>query len=362
VSRWQPPGRPAVVAGAGALAAGALAAGAGMLAAGGLAERLRGLGRRPDQQDAQALGGLRGEPVTVLAEDGVPLHVEVDDATREGQGSDLTVIFCHGYVLTADSWHFQRRDLRGLGRLVFWDQRSHGRSGRASAESANVDQLGRDLALVIAATAPSGPVVLVGHSMGGMTIMALADQAPELFGERVIGVALISTSPGALAEVTLGIPARTARLARRLTPGVLAVAGRQAPLVELGRRASGELEAALTKHYAFASAVPRSVSRFAAELIAGTPVDVIAEFWPAFDAHDKQAALPVFQRVETLILVGEDDLVTPADHSREMVDAVPGAELVVVPRAGHLVFLEHPDVVNHCLRDLVTRARRGAEA
>ena len=48
------------------------------------------------------------------------------------------------------------------------------------------------------AVVPDGPVVLVGHSMGGMTIVALAEQHPELFGDRIVGVALISTTAGGL--------------------------------------------------------------------------------------------------------------------------------------------------------------------
>ena len=75
--------------------------------------------------------------------------------------------------------------------MVLYDQRSHGRSERAPRESCTIEQLGHDLDAVIRALAPEGPLVLVGHSMGGMTIMALAEQNPELFTERVVGVALV---------------------------------------------------------------------------------------------------------------------------------------------------------------------------
>jgi pimeloyl-ACP methyl ester carboxylesterase len=62
--------------------------------------------------------------------------------------------------------------------------------------------------------------------------------------------------------------------------------------------------------------------------------------------------------VETLILAGEQDLLTPADHSRDMVEEVPGAELVVLEDAGHMVMLEHHAVVTEHIRDLVERALR----
>jgi pimeloyl-ACP methyl ester carboxylesterase len=66
--------------------------------------------------------------------------------------------------------------------------------------------------------------------------------------------------------------------------------------------------------------------------------------------------------VETLVMCGEQDLMTPADHSREMVEHVPGAELVILAEAGHLVMLEHPDLVSDHLRDLVERAVRAHPA
>ena len=53
-------------------------------------------------------------PVSVIADDAVALHVEVDDDRAPSVTDDLTVIFCHGYSLNQDSWHYQRRDLRPL--------------------------------------------------------------------------------------------------------------------------------------------------------------------------------------------------------------------------------------------------------
>ncbi len=106
----------------------------------------------------------------------------------------------HGFALDRRTWHFQRRFLAQLAdptvRQVIYDQRSHGRSERAPRASCTIDQLGRDLDAVLRALAPDGPLVLVGHSMGGMTIMALAEQRPELFAERVLGVAFLATSAG----------------------------------------------------------------------------------------------------------------------------------------------------------------------
>ena len=311
--------------------------------------------RRVDIMRDEPFGRLRGEPIYVVADDGVDLYVEVNGVAE----ADLTVVFVHGYALNQDSWHYQRRDLTDLGRLVFFDQRGHGRSMRGGQERSTIDQLGEDLYQMLDAVAGDGkPVMLVGHSMGGMTVLALADLHPELFGDRIVGVALLSTSPGRLAEVTLGAPAYTGRIFHKFAPGFMAALARQAELVERSRRAGSDLSYILTKRLAFASDVPPSLVRFAADMLASTPIDVVADFFPAFDAHDKMSALPVLQQVETLVMVGASDLITPDEHSRDIVRAVPGAELVIIPDCGHLIICEYPDVVNHHLRELASRARR----
>lgn len=345
-------GRRAGIVGA---AVGVLAVGA---AAGVAIERMtvgRVRRRAEEELDATAeYGTLRGDPHIVTAADGVELYAEVDGDPR----APLTVVLCHGYTLNMDCWHFQRAELRDDYRLVLFDQRSHGRSGRGAPETSTIDQLGEDLYAVLQELVPRGPMVLIGHSMGGMTIMALADQHPELFGRRVVGVALLNTSAGKWATVTLGIPAAGARLLHRVAPGVMRTLGRRAALVEAGRRAARDLVYVFTERYAFDSEVDPMVVRFTDRMISATPIDVIAEFFPAFETHDKLAALPVLGRVPTLVVGGAGDLMTPASHSEAIHDALPDSELVVVPESGHLTPLEHPEVVNAALRGLLARAAR----
>lgn len=373
--------RRAGIAGA---AIGVLAAGA---AAGVAVERLT-VGRGMRKKARLALdatgpyGSLRGTPGRAVADDGTELHYEIEEAEEaplpgeEGTGSSgtrrrrlfgrkapapVTVVFSHGYCLGQDSWHFQRAALRGLVRAVYWDQRSHGRSGRGRAQadgvSVGIDQLGRDLKAVIDAAAPEGPLVLVGHSMGGMTMMALADQYPALIRDRVAAVALIGTSSGKLGEVNFGLPVAGVNAVRRVLPGVLKALGSQTELVEKGRRATADLFAGLIKRYSFGSRdVDPAVARFAERLIESTPIDVVAEFYPAFTEHDKSGALPAFRDVPVLILAGDKDLVTPSSHSEAIADVLPDAELVIVPDAGHLVMLEHPETVTDRLADLLVRS------
>ncbi|GAA3481172.1 alpha/beta hydrolase [Streptomyces yanii] len=379
--------RRAGIAGA---AIGVIAAGA---AAGVAVERMtvgRGMRRRARLAlDASGpYGSLRGMPGRAAADDGTELYYETDEVEpdggtgagagpRAGSGpagtgprrrrlfgrkvpGPVTVVFSHGYCLSQDSWHFQRAALRDLVRTVHWDQRSHGRSerGRAQAQGVTVgiDQLGRDLKAVIDAAAPEGRLVLVGHSMGGMTIMALAEQYPQLIRERVAAVAFVGTSSGKLGEVSFGLPVAGVNAVRRVLPGVLRALGSQAELVERGRRATADLFAGLIKRYSFSSRdVDPAVERFAERLIESTPIDVVAEFYPAFTEHDKSTALPAFRDVPVLILAGDKDLVTPSSHSEAIADQLPDAELVIVPDGGHLVMLEHPETVTDRLADLLVR-------
>ena len=332
-------------------------------AAAGLAAERYAIGRtrlRPDPHAREPFFGLPADRTrSVLTEDGVALHVEEVGP----EGSALTVVFVHGYTQEMAVWHYQRQALAAdnPGRLVFYDQRSHGRSGRGSAESATIDQLGRDLAVVLEQVAPQGPVVLVGHSMGGMTIMALADAHPELFGARVVGVALIGTSTGRLAELTFGLPTLVRPLSRRVLPFVTRGMRARPHSCERGRRVGTDLAFLLTRFGGFGDRdVSPAVVQFVEQMGARTPVDVIAEFYDTFTTHDKLAALEVLRDVETLILVGSKDLLTPVDHSRAMADLLPQAQLVVVEGAGHMVALERPALVTLQLRALIGRATRPA--
>jgi pimeloyl-ACP methyl ester carboxylesterase len=341
--------------------AGLLGLGMGVLAAGAavgsvVERRLVGQPLRAAVAQGLGFGTVHAPPQVVTADDGVELYVEVDEPRPGAAYGDLTVVFCHGYALNLDCWHHQRIALSGAARCVYWDQRGHGRSGRGTPGPVDIDRLGHDLDAVLSAVAPTGPVVLIGHSMGGMTVLALADARPELFGSRVVGVGLLSTSAGRLAEVTLGVPAAAARLIHRAAPGVMSVLGRAPRLVELGRRTGNDLEFALTRLYSFASEVPPAVVDFVAQMNAGTPIEVVADFFGAFDDHDKFEALPVLAAVPTLVMVGDSDLLTPPAHSDDIVAALPSADHVVLDDCGHMLMLEYPDEVNARLRGLLDEA------
>lgn len=286
--------------------------------------------------------------LTVTSVDGVELHVEEAGAAD----APLTVVFAHSYMLESAEWHFQRMSLDSRARLVFYDQRCHGRSATCEPDALSVHLLGEDLKAVLDAVAPAGPVVLVGHSMGGIAVLALADAYPEIFGERVVGVALISTSTGQLDTLTLGLPRIVAHPIRAALPPLTK---RWPTLVEAARRSGVEMRYLLTHVYSFGTRVDPGLVAFMDRMLSDMRLDLTTSFWPMFFEHDKADALPVLGRVPVVVVTGERDRIIPPAHSQAVAAVVPTARLVVVPRAGHMVNLERPVPVDNALHDLLDR-------
>jgi pimeloyl-ACP methyl ester carboxylesterase len=233
-------------------------------------------------------------------------------------------------------------------------------SGEPPQDSVNLERLGADLGQVLDAVAPRGRIVLVGHSMGAMTVMELARQRPKLFGKRVVGVALIATSVHGLDRSTLGMSGPVGRLASRAAPGVVAVLARRPELVESGRKAGSDLGYVLTRRYSFAGRGSPTLVEFTAMMNAQTPIGVVSEFLPLFGDLDLRSALPVLARVPALVMSAEKDLLTPVEHGRELAEALPHVDYVEAADAGHMILLERHELVTARLRELVDRVRRGA--
>jgi pimeloyl-ACP methyl ester carboxylesterase len=289
----------------------------------------------------------------------------------------LTVVFVHGYTLSMGSWAFQRRDLaaelatanghRPDARLVFYDQRGHGSSGRGDPEHSTIEQLARDLLAVLDARAPRGPVVLVGHSMGGMTVMGLAALRSDLFGPRIVAAALISTSSGNLADLNFGLPELLTRVRAAVLPVAAWTMRHRPAFAERTRRATADIVSVVTRSLSFSSAVDPAVGHYVDAMIAGTPVDVIAEFYPALAGLDETGSLEPLRAIPTLVLTGDKDKLIPKEHSELIVERLGGAEngtveFVVIPDAGHMVPLEKPDEVTGALSALLRRVGAGVPA
>jgi pimeloyl-ACP methyl ester carboxylesterase len=348
--------------------AGVAAGAVGVVLAGTAAEvaRRRRVIARRGAGDQTPFGSLHSEPVTVVADDGVPLHVEVDELSSEpkrgrrrssaAQEPALTIVFSHGYSLNLDCWHFQRAGYRGLVRAVYYDQRSHGRSGRSTERKATVDQLGHDLLQILDQVVPEGPVVLVGHSMGGMSIIALAEQHPELFGDRVVGVGLISTTAGGLDPHRIVLPLLPKTIGGQLATRLVATLARGHRQVDGLRRVGKSVATVATDLFAFGDEVPESYVDFVDRMLSATPFEVVAEFFPVFGELDKFDALAALQAVPTTIICGTEDKLTSIGHSRKLHSKLPDSVLVECDGAGHMVIMERHDRVNAALDQLIAAA------
>jgi pimeloyl-ACP methyl ester carboxylesterase len=315
----------------------------------GAAVAARRRAARPASPAAEVPPPPEGRVRTVRTEDGVDLHVEVFGAEQPA----ATVVLAHGYVQSSRLWAGQIRDLleaRSDLRVVTYDHRGHGSSGPTTRDKATIEQLARDLARVLEEVAPEGPVVLGGHSMGGMTVIALAEQRPELFGNRIAGVALVGTSSGGLDAVTYGLPAPVARVVKKVLP----VLNERAVKAESAgkKRAVGAVDMWLI----FSGTADAADIAAATEVHRATTAETVAAFLPTFSDHDRATALEALSDVPVLIAVGDADRLCPVEHSRTMAAALPTAELAVYPGVGHMVQMERRREVSDRLLALVDRA------
>ncbi|WP_028937591.1 alpha/beta fold hydrolase [Pseudonocardia spinosispora] len=316
--------------------------------------------RKPHEEPAERGMLPAGVEWSVTADDDVRLSAEVIEPA-DGKRAALTVVLVHGFALDRRCWHFQRQALAEVTspnvRLVLYDQRGHGRSERASRESCTIAQLGSDLQAVLRTLAPEGPVVLVGHSMGGMTIMALAESDPDLFVDRIVGVALLCTSAGEFAGQ--GLPGTFLSRRNPLTRTVGTLARLQPRFVERVRKMINDVVWGVTRAYAYGDrTVDHWLVDFVHEMISANGVDALINFVDTLNTHDRVAALPALSKCDTLVLAGGGDRLIPARHSEVIAAELPGATLIELPGVGHMAMLEQPEVVNEALVALVTRVGR----
>ncbi|MEV6285875.1 alpha/beta hydrolase [Kribbella sp. NPDC051770] len=317
---------------------------------------------------------MQAERAGVITPDGVRLHVE----TTGSADAPVTVVLAHGWTCSTRSWHHQFAGLPGvLGvggvRVVAYDHRGHGRSDAAPAGTTRIEQLADDLVTVLDEVAPSGPVVYAGHSMGGMTLMALADRRPELFGSRIAGAALVSTSSGQMTSRAFGLPARLDGAAAVLAPRAMNLAGARMEKRELRREpvvVQAEQEAARVWRQVAATRLRRPALK---QLVFGKKVDpaevevLLADlqvlpgrsfsgFFEAITQHDLGHALTVLDNIPVEVMHGTRDRLLPPRHANRIAHLIPSSRLWMYPGAGHMLMQERPRDVTHRLASLARKA------
>jgi pimeloyl-ACP methyl ester carboxylesterase len=291
------------------------------------------------------------ESLVVETADGTDIHVEIVEA-REGAPPKPTVVFVHGFCLDMGTFHFQRTELsrRGDHRMVFSDQPGPGRSGKLETGEYELPALGETLRAVLDETVPDGPIILVGHSMGGMTIMAFAELYPYFFDERVVGVVLMATSGGLVDQTAFGLPALIGRVGGPLLPLVNNATRVTGPAIDRARTAASDLAWLLTRRYGFGTSRPSpALVTYVEQMNSRTSVETVARYLRTLYTHARYPALAALAHTPTVVLVGDKDMITPVTHSEEILKRVPDAEFVKVSDSGHVVMLENADQVNAVL-------------
>lgn len=290
---------------------------------------------------------------TVFTRDGVELAVAVTEPDR---GARVAVVLLHGWCLSSEIYRHQSVTLADQPvRVVSYDMRGHGRSGPAPQGTTSIAQVAVDLRTVIEATCADLPLVLVGHSLGGMTIMALAELEPRLFDPRVAGVVLVNTAAGDLHRATLGFPKRLADLVRTALGREFARRHRSHL-----RRGGGAVrrritDALLARAILFGPDASRDDVRLGRRLICTTHPGIVEGFFVDLMRHDRHRALRHLQRVPVRILAGGRDRLTPPSHSRRIAVAVPHARLLVFPGVGHMIPLERAEELTREILDLARK-------
>ncbi|MFF5990183.1 alpha/beta fold hydrolase [Prauserella flavalba] len=274
-----------------------------------------------------AARATRGEFVT---SDGTRLHVELSGPAD----SAVTLVLVHGWTQDLRTWNRVVGELPSGVRVLRYDLRGHGRSAPARPGTATIDQLADDLAELVAERVPEGRLVLAGHSMGGMTIMALADRHPALVAQRVDGAAFVATSCGNMDRITLGLPgvagAGAARAERRLAQLLLAYRKDALPLRPGAARAGAR--------WLVFGRRPRGqdVTSVVDQLLCAHPAS-IGGFQNAISLHDRRVALAALRTTRAVVLAGEADRLCPVSHARAIAEELPGSRLRLYPGAGHML-------------------------
>lgn len=279
--------------------------------------------------------------------------LQLDVRTYGPPDAPVTALLAHCWTLNQADWHYQVRDLQrefGHGiRIVTWDHRGHGQSDESPRAQCRVSNLARDMSDVIDTYAPDGKLVLAGHSIGGMTMMALAEQRPELF-DRVVGAAFIATSSGQLDTVTLGLP-EMGTVVKAQIPRVLAFRSRT--LTKKARRRAPIIERQVVRRFLMGKPMRLVDAALTVEGIINSPAATMVGFYQDCMLHERADALKVFDGIPTHVLVGTRDVLTPPSHAQRIAEHIEDSVLTIVPDAGHMLPLERDELVSGVLIRLI---------
>jgi len=313
---------------------------------------------------------LAARPILMLALGGPgadsPRHRSADSGRRltapggarlyteaVGPAGAPTLVLTHGWGADSDLWHYAKRDLASDFRIVTWDLPGLGNSEQPPDRNYSLERMAEDLHAVVVA-AP-GPVVLAGHSIGGMINLTFCRKYPDLLGNKVRGIVEMNstyTNPVSTTKGNQLARALQKPVAEPLLHAVIALS----PLVRV-------LNA--LRYYNGMSHLQNSSQSFAGTQTAGQ-VDFVSRYevlsepsvvargalamfhWDASRVLDK---IPV----PVLLIAGDRDTTTLPAASEYMSRTMPRAELAVTGPAKHMGVLERNREYNQAVRAFAKR-------
>jgi pimeloyl-ACP methyl ester carboxylesterase len=276
--------------------------------------------------------------LTVVSADGARLHVEV-----HGPENAPPVVLSHGWTCSTAFWAAQIRDLAADHRVIAYDQRGHGRSPASPACTTHA--LADDLEAVLAQTlTPGEKALIVGHSMGGMTVMAAA--ARPRFRDHAAAVLLCSTGSSRLVPEARVVPLGAGRVRTWITGRIL---GSRAPLGPVTPVAMRILKYATMG----AGSAPHMVEA-CARIVHACPRAVRHAWARVLEVLDLDHGVRELH-APTAIVHGASDRLTPPVHAHALVAVLPHCVgLTELAGVGHMTPIEAPDLVTGRIRELVT--------
>ncbi|QGU07899.1 AB hydrolase superfamily protein YdjP [Corynebacterium occultum] len=298
--------------------------------------------REPGLRDVDKQGTVNSEGIRVYYYRSGPV-----DATT-------TVVFVHGFTLAAESYYLQVKHLRQHHPEVaclLLDLRGHGQTGAVAAPKCTIDGLAHDVRETIAQQAPEGRLILVGHSLGGLAVLAALRQMlveDPACHARVAGVTLVSTSIESLSAQ--GIPQI---LASPLADRVMEAVEASPDDARQVREAAAKFLAPTLATAVFKRSTDYELVEFHAAMIHETPLTSFVGFFDDLQEHGELDAVPALQGIPGFIITGEKDEVTPLSQAERLWEVWPEAWFQIAAGAGHMLILEAPDIVNQAISRLL---------
>lgn len=293
----------------------------------------------------------RGQGQMIASPTGSTLYVE-----QHGPVGGPPIIFTHGWGMDSTFWHYAKQDLGDRFRLILWDLPGLGKS-KAGKDAIRLEAFAADLACLVELSGRQ-PAVLVGHSIGGMTIQTLIRDNPQL-QSRLAGLVLLNTThTNPLKTMILSGLARS--LQRPILEPVMKVVIALQPLVWLSKWQSYLSGSAHLAHrLGFGKFVTRSQIEHATLLSTRNPPGVLARGDLAMFHWDASGALARL-RIPLMVIGGDKDIVTKLEASRTIGGESDMARLQVVEGVNHMGPMERADVYNQLISEFALEVQPSA--